>query len=103
MLMRRRTGGGRSRPREPTGHALEERVVHAVAQQFQPLLVAIIVSIDIHQFLERFGSFWYIASLKINVKELDKNLEVFRFPVQLVVKGCPKLQDGLRLRMLFAH
>ncbi len=72
-------------------------------QAFQALLVAIVVSIDVHEFFERFASFRKIALPRINVEKFEQGLKVLRFAVELVVDGRPKFQEGLRLQVLPRH
>ena len=44
-----------------------------------------------------------LPALHVHVEQLDQNFEILRFAIQLVVKRRTEFQDGLRLRMLFAH
>ncbi len=91
------TRRGCARFQQPACDPFQVGFIHTAAQQFQPLLIAIVVRIDVHQPLESLCRLRYISRGQIHVEKPDQHFEILRFAIQFVVDGGPEFKNNLRM------
>ncbi len=67
---------GRARFRQPAGDPFQVRFIDSSAQPFQPLLIAIVVSIDFYEPLERLGCLRHVSRGQVCVEKPDQHFKI---------------------------
>src|SRR6266481_6845862 len=65
-------------------HSFHERFVNVSAKLLHPLLIPVVVSVDVHQPLERIASLAKVTGIEIHIEKFYEDFEILRLAVQLV-------------------